>query len=82
MSAARVSAHADIWAVVPVKDLDGAKQRLAGLLPPTQRRALAAAMLEDVLAALVAGAGPRRHPGRHARSAVDGLRRAARRARR
>ncbi len=30
----------DIWAVVPIKELDGAKQRLAHLLTPAQRRAL------------------------------------------
>jgi 2-phospho-L-lactate/phosphoenolpyruvate guanylyltransferase len=44
---------ADIWAAVPVKEFAGAKQRLASLLTPEQRQALAAAMLEDVLAALV-----------------------------
>jgi 2-phospho-L-lactate/phosphoenolpyruvate guanylyltransferase len=43
---------ADIWAAVPVKEFVGAKQRLAPLLTPAQRQALAAAMLEDVLAAL------------------------------
>jgi 2-phospho-L-lactate guanylyltransferase len=41
-----------IWAVVPVKDTENAKQRLAAALPQTQRRALALAMLEDVLEAL------------------------------
>jgi 2-phospho-L-lactate guanylyltransferase len=41
-----------VWAVVPVKEQGGAKQRLSGFLPPDQRRALAAAMLEDVLDAL------------------------------
>ena len=41
-----------IWAAVPVKEFAGAKQRLASLLTPEQRQALAAAMLEDVLAAL------------------------------
>jgi 2-phospho-L-lactate guanylyltransferase len=45
---------ADIWAAVPVKEFAGAKQRLASLLTPEQRQALAAAMLEDVLAALAA----------------------------
>jgi 2-phospho-L-lactate/phosphoenolpyruvate guanylyltransferase len=45
---------ADVWAVVPVKEQRGAKQRLSGFLPPEQRRALAAAMLEDVLDALAA----------------------------
>ena len=44
----------DVWAVVPVKEQGGAKQRLSGFLPPEQRRALAAAMLEDVLDALAA----------------------------
>jgi 2-phospho-L-lactate/phosphoenolpyruvate guanylyltransferase len=44
---------ADIWAAVPVKEFADAKQRLASLLAPEQRQALAAAMLEDVLAALV-----------------------------
>jgi 2-phospho-L-lactate/phosphoenolpyruvate guanylyltransferase len=44
---------ADIWAAVPVKEFAGAKQRLASLLTPEQRQALAAAMLEDVLIALV-----------------------------
>jgi 2-phospho-L-lactate guanylyltransferase len=42
----------DIWAAVPVKEFAGAKQRLASLLTPEQRQALAAAMLEDVLIAL------------------------------
>ena len=37
---------------VPVKDLVNAKQRLVSLLAADERRALAAAMLEDVLAAL------------------------------
>jgi 2-phospho-L-lactate guanylyltransferase len=39
---------------VPVKDLVNAKQRLVPVLAPDERRALAAAMLEDVLAALAA----------------------------
>jgi 2-phospho-L-lactate guanylyltransferase len=43
-----------IWAAVPVKEFAGAKQRLAPLLTVEQRQALAAAMLEDVLAALAA----------------------------
>ena len=41
-----------MWAVVPVKELDRAKERLAALLSPELRRALMLAMLEDVLAAL------------------------------
>ncbi|MGH7048580.1 MAG: 2-phospho-L-lactate guanylyltransferase [Stellaceae bacterium] len=44
----------DVWAVVPVKERDRAKERLAPLLPPELRPALALAMLEDVLAALAA----------------------------
>jgi 2-phospho-L-lactate guanylyltransferase len=41
-----------IWVVVPVKDTSAAKQRLAPVLASHVRRALALAMLEDVLAAL------------------------------
>lgn len=41
-----------IYAVIPVKKLDGAKGRLAEVLAPAERRALVLAMLEDVLAAL------------------------------
>jgi 2-phospho-L-lactate/phosphoenolpyruvate guanylyltransferase len=44
----------DVLAAVPVKDLVNAKQRLVPLLDGAQRRALARAMLEDVLAALAA----------------------------
>ena len=43
-----------VWAAVPVKEFAGAKQRLSPLLTAPQRRALAGAMLEDVLAALAA----------------------------
>ena len=39
-------------ALVPLKDLVQAKSRLAGLLRPSERRALAQAMVEDVLAVL------------------------------
>src|ERR1700726_2820192 len=46
-----------VWAVVPVKELDRAKERLAPVLPPEQRRALMLAMLEDVLTALAATTG-------------------------
>jgi 2-phospho-L-lactate guanylyltransferase len=46
-----------IWAVVPVKDTATAKQRLGPALPPELRRALALAMLEDVLAALAEAPG-------------------------
>ncbi len=41
-----------VWAAVPVKEFAGAKQRLSPLLTSQQRQALAAAMLEDVLAGL------------------------------
>ncbi len=41
-----------VWAAVPVKTFATAKHRLASLLSPAQRGALAAAMLEDVLSAL------------------------------
>ena len=44
----------DVLAAVPVKDLVNAKQRLIPLLDADRRRALARAMLEDVLAALAA----------------------------
>ena len=46
-----------VWAVVPVKELDRAKERLAAVLPPERRRALMLAMLEDVLTALAATPG-------------------------
>lgn len=39
-------------ALVPLKDLVEAKSRLSGLLRPSERRALAQAMVEDVLQAL------------------------------
>ena len=43
----------DIWAIVPVKEIEGAKTRLSEFLSPDQRRILAATMLRDVLRALV-----------------------------
>jgi 2-phospho-L-lactate guanylyltransferase len=46
-----------IWAVLPVKELDGAKQRLAPALTPAQRRELAQTMLTEVLDALAATRG-------------------------
>jgi 2-phospho-L-lactate guanylyltransferase len=52
-----VSARADAWAVVPVKDTADAKQRLGDAVPPKLRRQLALAMIEDVLAALAASPG-------------------------
>jgi 2-phospho-L-lactate guanylyltransferase len=47
-----MSARHPICAVLPVKDTAQAKQRLAGVLSADQRRQLALAMAEDVLAAL------------------------------
>jgi 2-phospho-L-lactate/phosphoenolpyruvate guanylyltransferase len=47
----------DLWAVVPIKELERAKERLAPLLPPERRRALMLAMFEDVLTALAATPG-------------------------
>ena len=41
-----------IWAVVPVKEFQGAKQRLSPALSPEERRVLATTMLEDVLDAV------------------------------
>jgi 2-phospho-L-lactate guanylyltransferase len=46
-----------LWAVVPVKRRDQAKQRLAGVLSAPARQALFDAMLEDVLGALAASDG-------------------------
>ena len=40
------------WALLPLKDLVQAKTRLSGTLAPSERRALAQAMAEDVLSAL------------------------------
>lgn len=42
----------ETWALVPVKRFDRAKARLSGLLGPSERAALAEAMLGDVLDAL------------------------------
>jgi 2-phospho-L-lactate guanylyltransferase len=46
-----------IWAVVPIKELDGAKQRLAGFLEPSLRRELAETMIGEVLEAVVGATG-------------------------
>jgi 2-phospho-L-lactate guanylyltransferase len=46
-----------VHALLPLKDLDQAKSRLSGLLRPGERRALALAMVEDVLEVLAS------HPG-------------------
>ena len=52
--------HASTWAIVPVKALGDAKQRLAPVLPLEARRKLMLVMLEDVLATLrqAEGLGP------------------------
>jgi 2-phospho-L-lactate guanylyltransferase len=50
-----VTTATDIWAVIPVKELDGAKQRLAPFLSPAQRRVLIEIMVGEVFDA-VAGA--------------------------
>ncbi|SDB68916.1 2-phospho-L-lactate guanylyltransferase [Belnapia rosea] len=46
-----------IWAVLPVKELEGAKQRLSPALSPVQRVALMRVMIGEVLAALLAARG-------------------------
>ena len=43
----------DIWAVLPVKEIDGAKSRLAAAYSPSFRRGFARAMVQDVLGALI-----------------------------
>ncbi len=53
----RDATRAATWAVVPVKDLERAKRRLAGALDPAARRGLSLAMLADVLDALDATPG-------------------------
>jgi 2-phospho-L-lactate guanylyltransferase len=45
------------WAILPVKEMADAKQRLAPLLSPEERIALMQVMLRDVLAALSAAQG-------------------------
>jgi 2-phospho-L-lactate guanylyltransferase len=52
-----VSPAAGIWAVLPVKEFEGAKQRLAPLLSPAQRRTLAEIMVGEVLDALAVARG-------------------------
>ncbi len=51
---ARPSKSDAIWAVVPLKDLSGGKQRLKPALSRNQRAGLIRAMAEDVLEALTA----------------------------
>lgn len=45
------------WAILPVKELEGAKQRLSPALTPAQRVALMQVMIGEVLAALTAARG-------------------------
>ena len=47
----------DIWAVIPVKELEGAKHRLSPLLSPAERQALARVMIAEVLDAVAAARG-------------------------
>lgn len=47
-----MSDPAEIWAIIPVKETQNAKQRLAPVLSAPKRQALALAMLEDVLDAV------------------------------
>lgn len=42
----------ELWAIVPLKSLDQAKQRLASVLSPDERRLLMLAMARDVLSGL------------------------------
>jgi len=46
-----------VWAIVPIKQFELAKSRLAPALCPTERRGLVRAMAEDVLACLAATPG-------------------------
>ena len=48
---------AETWAIIPVKTLERAKQRLAPVLPAQVRRELVLAMLQSVLAAAAAAKG-------------------------
>ena len=41
-----------LWALVPVKEINRSKQRLAGVLAPVEREKLVLAMLRDVLSAI------------------------------
>jgi 2-phospho-L-lactate guanylyltransferase len=52
MMRTRAGNPANVWAIVPVKQLSRAKQRLAPVLSGQQRIALARAMLHDVLTTL------------------------------
>jgi 2-phospho-L-lactate guanylyltransferase len=47
-----IAARSKIWAVIPVKEVQGAKQRLCAGVPDHLRAKFALTMLEDVLAAV------------------------------
>jgi 2-phospho-L-lactate/phosphoenolpyruvate guanylyltransferase len=47
-----MSEPGEVWAIIPVKETSGAKQRLAPVLSSRLRQELALAMLEDVLEAV------------------------------
>ena len=64
-----------VWAVVPVKRFDQAKQRLSGVLDSAGRAALAAAMLGDVLEQLCGNGGTGGRPRRDVGRGSDGDRR-------
>jgi len=49
--------RSSLWALVPVKNLQHAKQRLSDILAPAERHAFFHAMLEDVLSVLSACQG-------------------------
>ena len=52
-----MSDPSEVWAIIPVKETTGAKQRLAPVLSAPLRQQLALAMLEDVLEAVAGVAG-------------------------
>jgi 2-phospho-L-lactate/phosphoenolpyruvate guanylyltransferase len=52
-----MSGATDVWAVIPVKETGGAKQRLGNAIPDALRGRFALAMLEDVLTALTSVSG-------------------------
>jgi 2-phospho-L-lactate/phosphoenolpyruvate guanylyltransferase len=52
-----MSDPSEVWAIIPVKETTGAKQRLASVLSAPLRQQLALAMLEDVLEAVAGVAG-------------------------
>ncbi len=43
-----------MWAVIPIKNVNEAKHRLASVLSPNERRELFVAMFEDVLTTVLA----------------------------